>query len=332
MTRSQYSSLALYSPVSSRAHAVHMEAIARRAKSSTLPVASVAAGMRGLPTICRRGGDRVFVQASGVANILALTVIKLRGRDVIYYLHEPHDLRTKLSRRNGVVKACVWQLMQRIECFLADVVVVSSERLVPRAVRTYNLRPSSVVVAPLLLPDPEEAGSRATRFRVTYLGRLDDRRMLPLFLDSAPAIARSGLRPTILSADTLHMRADPAVELLDGTAFSEHRKAEILTESAFVWNPRTHDISQSGVTADALRYGCALVLNEHDPEYDLLAAARLAYRPTEFVEDALPRYVTTPADTAKAIDLFDELHGKEAFLRYYVPLLWGEPRPPARAL
>lgn len=300
------------------------DAFARYAEANGFPTTVVPAGPRGLPRLALLQRSIVFVGSTGLSNLVGLPLLRTRGNAVAYYLHEPTTLCTKVVRRNGIVKSTAWQLVQRTDAVLASRVVVSRTELATRTRAIYGIDKQRLHVAPLLLPP--SPGRTEHRHRVTYLGRIDDRRGFGEFLRDAPLVAGLGLLPTILTGDKdqLRSRSVPAVvDVHAEPAFSEAKKAEILSQTSVLWNPRRFSISQSGVTADALRYGCRILLTPQDPMYEELIAANIA---VDFAEAQRTGYeqCTTPADASieeRAASLFSELHGEAAFRTHYVPLL-----------
>lgn len=314
----------LYSPVESAVHGMLLDAFARYAGANGFTAKVLPAGPRGLSRLARLQRATVWVGSTGLSNVVGLPLLRMRGNAVAYYLHEPTTFRTKVARCNGLVKSTAWQLVQRSDVALASKVVVSRPELAARTQRVYRVDERRLHIAPLLLPPPARRAEH--RNRVTYLGRIDDRRGFGEFLSDAPVIAGLGLVPTILTGDESQLRTRPVPPVVDVHAesgFSEEKKAEVLSQTTVLWNPRRFSISQSGVTADALRYGCRILLTPHDPMYDELVAANVAI---DFDEAQRTSYdeCAKPADSLieeRAADLFSELHGEAAFRTHYMPLL-----------
>jgi hypothetical protein len=300
------------------------DAFACYAEANGFTTTVVPSGPRGLRYLAGLQRSIVWVGSTGLSNLAGLPLSRTRGNAVAYYLHEPTTLRTKVARHNGIVKSTAWQLVQRADAALASRVVVSRPELATRTQEIYAVDQRRLHVAPLLLPPvPRRA---AHRHRVTYLGRIDDRRGFGEFLTDARLVAGLGLLPTILTGDEAQLRTRSVPEVVDvhaELAFSEAKKAELLSQTSVLWNPRRFSISQSGVTADALRYGCRILLTPQDPMYAELVAANIAI---DFVEARRTGYeeCARPADASieeKAAGLFSERHGEAAFRTHYVPLL-----------
>ena len=68
--------------------------------------------------------DFLFVQSTGMLNILILPLARLLRIKVVYYLHEPTPLRRKI-KENPVFKSVVWHLTQFLDCLFSSQVLVS---------------------------------------------------------------------------------------------------------------------------------------------------------------------------------------------------------------
>ena len=102
-------SLQLFSPVASAVHRMHLDALATYA-SAAFPGVSIDGADDGVAHALGRVISKhgvIFVQATGVTNILLLSVAAVLGRPVVYYLHEPTSLRVKLTE-NPWLKSLVW--------------------------------------------------------------------------------------------------------------------------------------------------------------------------------------------------------------------------------
>ena len=312
----------MYSPVASATHDMHLDAIASYGSAAGM----TASAHSGRP----RRGDlfgprrrRVLVESTGLWNVVAMPFFRARGAEIVYYLHEPSTLKTKISRGNGLLKSVAWQLVQRLDVVLATTVIVSRSELKERAVGIYGVDSNKVQLAPLLFP-PAIGSPDSERPRVTYLGRIDDRRYLHEFIALAPRLDERGLQPTILTSDRDALDAldiPDSVDVFAEKNFSEDTKADILNNTAVVWNPKNYSIAQSGVTVDALRYGCQIVLTEGDPECLGLEAEGIAIRfDGDDVVDLIDASASTTARTS-ARQIFAERHGEKAFTAHYLPLL-----------
>lgn len=313
--------LALYTPKASAVHLMHLDALARHARGVRLPTRRV--GLRGMAGL--RRGQRLFVQASGLGNLLALPLARLRGAHVVLYLHEPTPLRRKLAE-NPRLKALIWHLVQKIEGRFAHKIMVSRPDLAAGAARLFA-DPRRVIVAPLLMAPPApDAG--LGRDRIVYLGRPDSRRYLAEFAALAPDLAGRGFRPTILTGDPAGLARllpgpSPALDIIARRDFPEALKTRILSETRCLWNPKRGPIAQSGVTADALRHGVAVLLTPGDPAHGVLTAAGIAL---DWRTEAARGFAGLSGIDADAVSraarcLFDDWHGGGAFRRDWLPWL-----------
>ena len=315
--------LALYTPKPSAVHRMHLDALTQHAGEAGLKLRPV--GLRDIAGL--RRNQRLFVQATGLANLVALPLARLRGVRVVLYLHEPTPLARKLAE-NPPLKALVWHLVQRIECRLAQRIMVSRPDLTEDAARIFADR-RRIVVAPLLMAAPDRTPLQK-RDRILYLGRPDARRCLAEFAALAPSLTARGYRPTILTGDPAGLdrllpRAGPGdvIEIIARRDFSEALKARILSETLCLWNPKRGPIAQSGVTADALRHGVAILLTDRDPAHGALVAAGIAL---DWDAEAARGFsgldrIDPEAVAATARRLFDDWHGAGAFRLAWLPWL-----------
>ena len=323
-TRTAYAAarpLAVHTPKRSAVHLMHLDALAQHAAAEGMAITRI--GLRGAARL--RKGQTLFVQTTGLSNLIVLPLARSRGARITLYLHEPTPLARKLAE-NPPLKALIWHAVQRIECRLADRVLVSRGELVAAAARIFA-PPHRLAVAPLLMARPEPA-SAGPRPRILYLGRPDERRWLTRFVAEAPALAARGYRPTILTGDPgglarLLPHPPPQLEIIARRDFPESLKARLLAETLCLWNPKRGPIAQSGVTADALRHGVAILLTVNDPSYEPLLRAGIALDwDSEAARDFAGLDGLAPARVAAAAArLFDAMHGAAAFRRDWMAWL-----------
>ncbi len=315
--------LFLYSPVDSAVHRMHLDALQTYARERDVPC-TIGVSRPGVGELLNRRG-RTLVWSTGLWNLIHTPFARLRGEEVIYYLHEPSTLRTKIDRGNGWLKSLAWQAMQHFDTKMATTVLVSRQELAHRAAEVYGIKAAKVDLAPLILPPPLGQGKDAQqRRRITYLGRVDERRYLHEFLAQAPAFSARGFIPTVLTSNVDAIAAfdiDESVDVIAVPNFSEDQKAEVLNETILVWNPKSYSIAQSGVTVDALRYGCQIVLTQGDPECLSLAEAGIAVQLDETLTLDLDAVANSSELTEAAQNLFEQRYGSKAFDDHYLPLV-----------
>lgn len=312
--------LLLYTPKDSAVHRMHLDAVAQHA--ATAGMATRRIGLGGILQL--RRGRTLFVQATGLTNLLALPLARLRGGRIVLYLHEPTPLARKLAE-NGRLKALVWHGVQKLECRLAGRIMVSRAALLEQAQGRFAPA-ERLCIAPLLMPAVPPG--HAMRDRILYLGRPDARRCLADFAAAAPGLLARGYRPTILTGDPAGLarllpRLSPAIAVIAEPDFTEATKARILAETLCIWNPKRGPIAQSGVTADAVRHGVAVLLTDRDPAFAPLLAAGIALDwDSESQRGFAGLDTLSPARVAAAAAaLFDDLHGSVAFARDWQPWL-----------
>lgn len=321
----------IFSPKKTAVHDMHLDAFCLYAQNTRCDVIKGNNGFRILADLfCGKNRpDFLFVQSTGMLNILILPLARLLSIKVVYYLHEPTPLFRKI-KENPFFKSVIWHLIQFLDCQFSNNVLVSRPVLVKQAQSALLVGARKLSLAPLLMPKVT-SDSSANPFRITYLGRPDERRYLRQFIKSALLISDLGFRPTILTGnptDLSKLLADipSTVEVFDKPNFSEELKARVLGETLCLWNPKRGDISQSGVTADAVRFGLAILLTNKDPAYSTLLERGIAidfYGSQECDFKNLKDIDSLKVNGAAKM-VFSEEHGELAFLSSYLPLFSGQ--------
>lgn len=312
----------------SAAFDMHADALAMYGQRAGLPVRRLPDGVKATPDLLSWRNDRVlFVQSMGPANLISLPLARLSGWRIVYYFHEPTALARKLRNGDPLIKAVAMQVVQWSDNLFANRILVSRDELRRSAHAIFRTRLDKIHLAPLLLPEAA-AGEGAERRRITYLGRPDRRRFIEEFVAAAPELAAAGFRPTILTGDPdgLARLTGPAPEGVDVRAqrnFPEALKAEILGETRLLWNPKRGEIAQSGVTADALRFGIPVLLTAFDPQFKALHEAGLAidYDTAGLAGDYWLSDARLAEVRARAGEMFSRAHGFDCFTEHYLPLL-----------
>lgn len=319
-----------FSPKKTAVHDMHLDALIRYAQTAQCDVIKGNNDFRILTSLfCGKNKpDFLFVQSTGLMNILILPLARLLSIKVVYYLHEPSPLLRKI-KENHFFKSVIWHFVQFLDCLFSNKVLVSRPLLAKQAQSALLVRARKLSLAPLLMPKITSDYS-VKPFRITYLGRPDERRYLRMFIDSAKLISDLGFRPTILTGNARELKKlltyiPPSVDVFNKPNFSEELKAKVLRETLCLWNPKRGDIAQSGVTADAVRFGLAILLTKKDPAYFNLLERGVAidfYRSQKCDFKNLKNINFLKINDAARM-IFSEEHGELAFLSCYLPLFSG---------
>lgn len=268
----------------------------------------------------------LFMQSSGLSNLFVLPLAWLLKIRIVYYFHEPLPFNQKI-KNDGFFKGLVMYCLQRNDTFWASHVLVSGVHAEEKARDAFSVKSEKIRMAPLLLSPPDNAAQRnhQSSRRITYLGRIDQRRYLKEFIALADHLQKEGFVPTILTGQPKALRRmvplmPDSIEVFAIERFSEERKAQILDETAILWNPKSVPIAQSGVTAEAVKFGCSIVLTPFDPQYSVLRDKGLVID----IDDVEKKSGLKRRDEevkAAASELFDEMHGAGAFASCYQPVL-----------
>lgn len=317
----------LFSAKKSAVHEMHLDAVEGYAIESGLAVSVRVHGFGAIFEIVKSPDRVLFSQSTGLASLVVLPMARLLGKTVVHYMHEPTPLRQKLGE-NPPIKSVIWHCVQWLEVRCASTVMVSRQALLEQAATVYGVSERKIVLAPLLMPLQQHASQTARRVRITYLGRIDERRYFRQFLEAAPTLAQRGYRPTLLTGDVKNVDKYaedlPAeVDLHAEANFSEDLKFRILDETLALWNPKRGKIAQSGVTADAVRYGLSILLTDKDPSYQELLDQGIAINYHDGKRDNLLCLdaIDSDAVAASAANVFSKTHGRDAFVQSYLPAL-----------
>lgn len=316
----------LFSAKKSAVHDMHLTALAHYAQTCGLDIGPHLSGLSAIRPMMASSHKVMFSQSTGVANLLVMPLARMSGKRIVHYMHEPTSFRHK-RMNTPFIKSIAMHMVQWVEMRVAQRMLVSRSEMIEQAVDFFGASPGKFTLAPLVLPEVRLSG-QTTRNRVTYLGRIDEHRYFSEFLEQVPVMAARGLIPTILTGDvTTFERYKSALpkelEVFAERNFSEELKKRVVSETLCLWNPKRGAISQSGVTADAVRHGVAILLTDKDPAFDTLSEAGIALdfpsaMDSEFatLDDIDPAAVQTAA-----VAQFSEQHGLQAFKRHYLPEL-----------
>tara|TARA_A100000164_G_scaffold306233_1_gene282649 strand:+ start:7107 stop:8105 length:999 start_codon:yes stop_codon:yes gene_type:complete len=261
----------LFSPKDTAVHKMHLEAFEKYASESF----RIFKGRNSLGIIIdiynlRSSANNIFIQSTGILNLIAILFARIFSYKVFYYLHEPTSLKRKISE-NPFVKAIVWHFVQIIDSSMSNFVLISREGLINKTTKNHYVRKKKIKIAPLLMPE-ESFSTKKRKFRITYLGRPDDRRFIKDFIEHYDTFRSLKIKQTILTGNPHELnkllpKIPSGVSVYAEKNFSEDLKSRILSETICLWNPKRGKISQSGVTADAIRFGISILLTEKDPAY-----------------------------------------------------------------
>ena len=320
----------LTSGIKSPVHDLHMHAISAYAIRSGLSAEITESGWRAIPKIWSKGvkGGKIFLQSTGPSNIGLQLIARIKGCNIIYYLHEPTPWRVKVNNGDGLIKSTAMQFVQWFDAKLSTKIFVSRSDLADSASRIYNVDTEKFELAPLLMIEASPSEDSVIQ-RITYVGRPDTRRYLLEFVRLSRQFRSNGLHPTILTGqpDTLTKLLNGQdisdVEIIAQHRFPESLKQKILGETRIIWNPKRGGIAQSGVTADAIRFGTQIILTPHDPEYQNLIDLELALDMDKFLRTDFEMSNVLPRSTVlrKASEIFSARHGEIAFNKFYLPIL-----------
>lgn len=305
-------------------HEMHIAAFSEYALRHGMQLSHEVYSWRALCCLFRSKDRVLFSQSTGILSLPILAIARMKGLKVVHYMHEPTPLKRKLSE-NPRIKSLVWHAVQWCEMHLASRVLVSRDFLLVEAAHIYNVSREKISIAPLLLSEVH-VERRQPRKRLTYLGRIDTRRYFEEFLEASETLATRGYLPTILTGDVTNLQGfsdkiPTCIDVISEKNFSEELKNRILSETICLWNPKRGEIAQSGVTADAVRYGVSILLTDKDPAYETLVFSGVAL---DFISSIGASFaniddISPQSVIDSAAQIFSAAHGEDAFVKYYAP-------------
>ncbi|MEM8913845.1 MAG: hypothetical protein AAGC97_18955, partial [Planctomycetota bacterium] len=210
------------------------------------------------------------------------------------------------------------------DCRFASHILVSRSALATKARECFFVPSKRLVTAPLLMPSEVDSDG-LNRKRITYLGRVDEKRYFREFLSYSNVFRGLGFEPTVLTGTPSRLSSyniPTECEVIAERHFPEELKKQVIGETAVLWNPKRAEIAQSGVTADSVRFGVPILLTDYDPSYELLVGEGIAI---DFDESESLGFrnllgIDQSDVVTKSSQLFSREHGAEAFRSHYQPV------------
>lgn len=177
----------------------------------------------------------VLVYNLSLKNIFKATFYLLCGYRILWYKHE---ITTYSEKRvnNSILYSVVTIILERFMHKISSRIATGNKK---------NAEANNFFYCPLLKTIDKSAANSDRDIDVLYFGRFDHRRSYSLF----KKIEESSL-------SSLKKGGEQYV--------SDSEKREIFLRSKIVLNRYTDKISQSGVTSEALSYGCIVAVSEFD--------------------------------------------------------------------
>jgi hypothetical protein len=261
----------------------------------------------------RREFSTLVVWSVGITYLLLPLIRLLHPRvHIVIVCHEPGGLRQRLVKKDGFWYALAVSLVERLGFPFANLIVTPNPR---------NSRIFGMPFAPLLFVPPADRGDEV-RERLVYLGRKSHTRSLNLFTGEA-----SG-RLLRAAGGQLRFSFFP-----DGGRSSFADKERLMRQALCTANLYTVEHNQSGVTPDSLRFGVPVIVSEFDAFATQIADAKagVVLPKDQITTETVAHAVQEIRDnfqqySSGAVRLFDACFGESAFQRYWMPLLFREPR------
>jgi hypothetical protein len=212
----------------------------------------------------------IYFQTTHPKNIIYMVMAKFLKKNIIFYYHEPCFFKEKLKKRNTLLYSTVVKIVQHLEYFFSDYVIVSNSFIKRKVLRIHKLK-KNIVVIPLIIED-EPIDNKERDIDILFLGRaIPDQRHLNEFLDLSRKL--KNLNFAILTADNLTklgIELNSVKVISEGKIFSEELRINTLNRTKVVWTPYISNYNQSGIIPDALAHGCGLILSRYETDKELI--------------------------------------------------------------
>tara|TARA_B100001057_G_C22782314_1_gene924158 strand:+ start:106 stop:903 length:798 start_codon:yes stop_codon:yes gene_type:complete len=181
----------------------------------------------------------VLVYNLSLKNIFKATFYLLCGYRILWYKHE---ITTYSEKRvnNSILYSVVTIMLERFMHKISSRIATGNKK---------NAEANNFFYCPLLKIIDKSAANSDRDIDVLYFGRFDHRRSHSLFKQIEK-----------LSLSSLKKGGEQYI--------NDSEKREIFLRSKIVLNRYTKKISQSGVTSEALSYGCTVAVSEFDELHD----------------------------------------------------------------
>jgi len=253
------------------AHIKHLDAIRQGCASNNIII-----------TKSILNADVVYVQSTSPKNILIGLLLFIIRKPVYFYYHEPCFFKEKLQKKNAIFYSLAVKIVQAIEVFLFDNILVSTKVLVRKTRKIHPIifkifKKKTIMVVPLIICDPinsnvecisdESTRIHPRRTRLLFLGRaVPDQRYFWLFQELSSKL--KNVEFLLLTKDSVDLIKNSKVKILsaDGKPFTEKQRLEALEYADVVWTPYEFRYNQSGVVPDALSFGCSTIVSYYEKD------------------------------------------------------------------
>ncbi len=250
----------------------------------------------------------VLFQKTWPGNLIMMPILRLIGRHITYYVHEPLSFQNRLRKGVPPAKAAAVTLLHRLE-------LPFCHRLLTGNPQNTEYFSRQLAFAPLLFP-PIQGYSHWSRRsdKILYFGRLDEEKMFSDF-------SKLNMLKRVVATANLNVE-DPPYRI---RSYSVFQKNTFFIFSKFIWAVQKHNFSQSGVVVDALRSGCVLIINQSDPLTRVLHPAEYIAVSTPLdeaeIKRAIERYNSDFPEGPGNRRTFERIAGPEAYRRHWEQLI-----------
>ena len=244
--------------------------------------------------------NKVLVYNLSIGNLLQSIFARLKGKKIYWYRHECTTFIEKLENNN--FSYAVLTILGEIAFSLISTKICTGSPLISRKYK--------IDFCPLL--KPVISSDRHERdIDILYFGR-DDPRRSPQLL----ANLKKNTNLKIIQAGG------------PGNRVSEQEKTELFHRAKIVLNRYTSSIGQSGVTPEALSYGCVVIISEYDyvsnihelqNNFLLIKSHISDDNATKLIETYIKNFDFV--HNSASVDRIDKFFGRQAFENYWAPFL-----------
>mgnify|MGYP000473907936 CR=1 FL=1 len=246
--------------------------------------------------------DVIYFQSSSIKNLPLYVKNKIDKKAQVLYLHEYMSVKDRLKKHDSIIYALKLAIGHAIDTFFTSFLITSSQQQKEKLEKSWlQIFNPKILIKPLTFPDiPKMQKFRSSKvlksndkINILFIGRSNpDQRMLNQFFHLSSKLEFCNFM--ILTKNAL-ADVPPTVSVIrSGELFSEDERVNALQIADVVWTPYSVPYNQSGVVADALCHGCALVISQYESDQDLKdskVAFTVPNNPQHFPTDEFIRWL-----------------------------------------
>ncbi len=256
-----------------------------------------------IKTYAKRYGtqkNKALVYNLSLGNLFQSIIARFRGKKIYWYRHECTTFLEKLENNNFFY--AVLTILGEIAFSLISTKICTGS---PLTSKKYKID-FCPLLKPVISSDKHERD-----IDILYFGREDPRRSPQLL-----ASLKKNTNFKIVQAGGPENRV------------TEQEKTELFRRAKIVLNRYTNSIGQSGVTPEALSYGCVVIISEYDYVSNICELQNNFFLIKSYIsDDSATKMIRTYiknfdfVHNSASVNRIDKYFGRQAFENYWAPFL-----------